>query len=217
MASFLETARSIGLAIAEIILIVLFCIKYIKEKADKADIPTEVKDQSGIDILITEKMEYYKEVFHADRVLLFEFHDGQHYSDYRHALKMSASYEVFRAGLSSIRTDCSNLPIAIMPGLIYDITHKGKTFCGDIEELKDKSGMGGTYEFKKDLGMKSYYDHALCNSNGDIVGFVAIEWGIPMASEPDEQEVSKLVWFLEDQLAQLKTGSTEKKSKKKGE
>ena len=59
--------------------------------------------ENNINLDIYKHMNYYKELLKADRILLFEFHNGQHYSNYRSALKMSASYEVYRAGLESSR------------------------------------------------------------------------------------------------------------------
>ena len=63
---------------------------------------------------------------------------------------MSASYEVYRAGLN-IMNQCTNLPIAIMPKLIQDITTKEYAYCRDIELIK--GDMGNSYEFKKSIGV----------------------------------------------------------------
>ena len=115
-------------------------------------------------------MNFYKELLKADRILLFEFHNGQHYSNYRSALKMSPSYEVFRAGHESIREKCSNLPIAIMPKLIADIVQEGVSYCQDIEAIKHE--MGNSYAFKKSLGINAFYDKAIKDASGNIVGFV---------------------------------------------
>ena len=149
MEHIVETAQSIGIILAEILLAIYFCKQYIDkyQKEHKPNISDEVTKQNPIDLDIIEKMDYYKELLKADRILLFEFHNGQHYSNYRSALKMSASYEVYRAGLESSRERCSNLPIAIMPKFIAKITRDGFTWCKDIEEIR--YDMGNSYEFKK--------------------------------------------------------------------
>ena len=148
MEHIVETAQSIGIILAEILLAIYFCKQYIDkyQKEHKPNISDEVTKQNPIDLDIIEKMDYYKELLKADRILLFEFHNGQHYSNYRSALKMSASYEVYRAGLESSREKCSNLPIAIMPRFIAAITREGFTWCKDIEEIR--YDMGNSYEFK---------------------------------------------------------------------
>ena len=151
MEAIIETAKTIATVVVELLLAIYFCRQYIDKINTKIPMGPAVKQQNELDLDILNKMNYYKELLNADRVLLFEFHNGQHYSNYRSALKMSASYEVYRAGLESSREKCSNLPIAIMPKFINDITKKGYSMCKDIEEIKDD--MGNSYEFKKSIGI----------------------------------------------------------------
>jgi hypothetical protein len=151
-------------------------------------------------------MNYYKELLKADRILLFEFHNGQHYSNYRSALKMSASYEVYRAGLNSIMNQCTNLPIAIMPKLIQDITTKEYAYCRDIELIK--GDMGNSYEFKKSIGVHSFFDIPLHDAEGVIIGFVAVHWNNSIPSHIDlekdyKEELFHLAWKLEEMIREL--------------
>lgn len=201
MDAILNSAKDIAMAIAQIILIVYFCIKYINSALQKTDVSKSIKAQNSIDMEIVEKMDYYKELLNADRVLLFEFHNGQHYSSYRSALKMSPSYEVFRAGLESVRERCSNLPVAVMPKLIKQIVMEGASVCKDIEDIKND--MGNSYEFKKTLGIKSFYDIALRNEAGDVIGFVAVQWNDLMPKDTDPETVKHLAWFLEEKIKEL--------------
>lgn len=203
MDAILNSAKDIAMAIAQIILIIYFCVKYINSALQKTDVSKSVKAQNHIDMEIIEKMDYYKELLNADRVLLFEFHNGQHYSSYRSALKMSPSYEVFRAGLESVRERCSNLPVAVMPKLIQQITVEGASVCKDIEDIKND--MGNSYEFKKTLGIKSFYDVALRNEAGDVIGFVAVQWNETMPKDTDPETIKHLAWFLEEKVKELTT------------
>lgn len=201
MSAIIETAKSIGITLAEIILIVYFCFRYINTTLKKEDISKGVKEQSELDLQIIDKMDYYKELLHADRIFLFEFHNGQHYSNYRTALKMSPSYEVFRAGQKSKMAECSNLPISIMPKLIYEITNKGYSECKTIEDIKDEKG--NTYEFKKAIGVQSYYDVAIRDEGHNVVGFVAVEWSTVRPNDIDYAQIDKLAWYLEDKVKEI--------------
>ena len=201
MDAILESAKDIDMGIAQIILVIYFCIKYINSALQKTDVGKSIKAQNHIDMEIVGKMNYYKELLNADRVLLFEFHNGQHYSSYRSALKMSPSYEVFRAGLESVRERCSNLPVSIMPKLIQQITTNGESICRDIEDIKDD--MGNSYEFKKTLGIASFCDIAIRNKQGDVIGFVAVQWTDIMPDNVDLEEVKHLAWFLEEKVKEL--------------
>ena len=214
MDKVIETAQSIGVVLAEILLAIYFCKQYIDkyQKEHPVQIAESIVEQNSIDLRIIEKMDYYKELLKADRILLFEFHNGQHYSNYRSALKMSASYEVYRAGLESSREKCANLPIAIMPRFIADITKKGRAFCKDIEEIKNE--MGNSYEFKKSIGIKSFYDVAIRDEDQNVVGFVAVQWNHEVDCF-DIKELEHLAWHLEEAVKDLTAMDRAMKSGKK--
>lgn len=211
METILQSAKELGIILAQFILGIYFCKQYINKVADKIDISKGVKNQNEIDLDIIAKMDYYKELLNADRILLFEFHNGQHYSNYRSALRMSASYEVFRAGLSSCRDKCTGLPISIMPHFISTITSAGTASCKDIEEIKDK--MGTSYEFKKSIGIKAFYDAAIRDRNGNIIGFAAVQWNHTLDQDFDTATIDKLVWYLEESVNRLM--ESDRKSKKR--
>lgn len=213
MEHIVETAQSIGIIMAEILLAIYFCKQYIDkyQKEHKPNISDEVTKQNPIDLEIIEKMDYYKELLKADRILLFEFHNGQHYSNYRSALKMSASYEVYRAGLESSREKCSNLPIAIMPRFIASITRDGFAWCKDIEEIR--YDMGNSYEFKKSIGIKAFYDVAIKDDCGNVIGFVAVQWNDTMPTDIDIKNIDHLAWHMEEAVKRLTNLHCKKKSK----
>lgn len=201
MEAVIETAKTIATIIVEILLAVYFCRQYIDKINAKIPMGPAIKQQNELDLDIINKMNYYKELLNADRVLLFEFHNGQHYSNYRSALKMSASYEVYRAGLESSREKCSNLPIAIMPKFINDITKKGYSMCKNIEEIKND--MGNSYEFKKSIGIKSFYDIAIRDKDNNVIGFVAVQWNETMPDDIDKKTVEHLAWYLEESVKRM--------------
>lgn len=201
METILETAKVIGTAIAEFILMIYFCKQYIDKNSNRINIGKGVKEQSEISKEIIDTMDYYKEILNADRILLFEFHNGQHYSSYRSALKMSVSHEVYKASLSSVREKCSGLPIAVMPHFVAAITNEGSAFCNDIEEIKGR--MGSSYEFKKSLGIQSFYDVAIKDAEGNIIGFVAVQWNTTMPEDIDTQNIIKLAGYLESSVKKL--------------
>lgn len=212
MEAILETAKSIGLSIAEVILVLFFCINYLKSALARTDISKGVKEQNNVDLDMVNAMENLKELVNADRVLLFEFHNGQHYSSHRNALKMSVTYEVFRAGLISAREQCSGIPISVMPRFVKKITDEGRFVCTDLEELKED--MGSTYEFKSNLGIKSFYDVALKNEKGEVIGFIAVQWNSAMPDMPMDEPIYRLAWYLEEQLKKIVSKDKKNREKK---
>lgn len=198
MEAIIEVAKTFGVTMAEIILTVVFCIQYIRKNYSSPNVGKMVPKQNKIDLEITNQMDYVKELVNADRIHLYEFHNGEHYSDYRSAYKFSCSYEVARAGKRAVRKDCVQLPISVMPRFINKITTEGKFYCDDIEKIKDN--MASTYEFKNNLGIKSFYDVAIRNSEGTIIGFVAVQWDKETTPRLNEHEIMKLAWLIEEKL-----------------
>ncbi len=211
MEAIIESAKELGLIFAQVIVAIFFCLKYIKGFMKEEDIPMGVRHQNEIDVEITKEMERAKEIMMADHIMLFEFHNGQHYSSYRTALKMSPSYEVYRAGRRSLMSKCSCIPISVMPYLISEITKKGESYCKNIEQIKDT--MPGEYSFKKSIGVGAYYDLAIKNDCNEVVGFVAIEWSTKMP-DIDKEEAKKLAWFLECKVKKLIEKQDKKKKRK---
>ena len=133
-----------------------------------------MKKQNKLDLEILNKLEYVKEILNADRIHVYEFHNGEHYSDYRSAYKFSCTYEVFKAGNHPVQQRCINLPTNCMPQFIHKITEDGRFVCNDLEELKES--MPSTYNFKKSIDVGSFYDIAIHNKDNNIIGFIAIHW-----------------------------------------
>ena len=198
MEAIIEVAKTFGVTMAEIILTVVFCIQYIRKNYSSPNVGKMVPKQNKIDLEITNQMDYVKELVNADRIHLYEFHNVEHYADYRSAYKFSCSYEVARAGKRAVRKDCVQLPISVMPRFINKITTEGKFYCDDIEKIKDS--MASTYEFKNNLGIKSFYDVAIKNSEGTIIGFVAVQWDKETTPRLNEHEIMKLAWLIEEKL-----------------
>jgi hypothetical protein len=198
MKEVIDVAQTLGVALAEVLITMYVCITYIKKRLHKPDVSKNIPLQNQIDIDIMTKMDYAKELLNADRIHIYEFHNGEHYSDYRSAYKFSCSYEAIKAGKVPLRNKCTNLPISVMPKFINKITSEGYFACEDISKLKDD--MPSTHAFKRELGVKAFYDIAIRNVSGNIIGFVAIQWDKGTTQSINEDEIKKLVWFIEERL-----------------
>lgn len=199
MDDIIELGKNLGMFLAEMIVAISVCNQVLQKKFRKPDISKIVPKQNKIDLDIINKMEYAKEILNADRIHVYEFHNGEHYADYRSSCKFSCSYEVVRAGKEAVSTKCKALPIAIMPRFINKITTDGLFRCDDIELIRDE--MISTYTFKKELGIKSFYDVALKNSQGVIIGFVAIQWN-DSVPRINVEEIDKLAWYIEEKICE---------------
>ena len=84
----------------------------------KSDIPKKIGKQSEMDCLIMKEAEKLKEFLNADRVQVYEFHNGTHYANGRSALKTTCTYETCRYGISSCLNILSGIPLSIIPNFI---------------------------------------------------------------------------------------------------
>ena len=82
MEEALEIAKTLGVAIGEILLTIYVCVQYIKKKLKRPDVSKRIPGQNKIDLEIMTQMDYTKELLNADRIHIYEFHNGEHYSDY---------------------------------------------------------------------------------------------------------------------------------------
>lgn len=200
MDKLLENAQNIGMLLAGVAIAYLTCRNELKKYLNKQK--TKVSDnlprQSTIDNKIVDRLEHVKELLNADIIHIYEFHNGEHYADGRSALKFSCTYEVVRAGVDTIRKKCMQIPIACMPKFIKHILDENKICCKDIEEFKDEDP--ATYNFKKELNMKSFADYAIKNKDNKVVGFVAVIWNDTKRYNNQEEEIKKLVYFIEENL-----------------
>lgn len=194
----LEIAKNIGIFIAELIVGLFFCKQYLDKYFKKTNVAKMLPRQNKLDMEMLNKLEYVKEILNADRIHIYEFHNGEHYSSNRPAYKFSCTYEVFKAGNKPVQQECINLPTNCMPSFVNKIMKDGKFVCEDLEDLKDT--LPSTYNFKKALNIKSFYDVAIKNREGEIIGFVAIHWFKKENMKIEKDVVKQLVWYVEEHL-----------------
>ena len=89
-----------------------------------------------------------------------------------------------------------------MPQFVHKITEEGKFVCKDLEELK--TSMPSTYNFKKSIVVGAFYDIALRNKEGNIIGFIAIHWFVKENMNVDEDTIKQLIWYVEEHLINSK-------------
>lgn len=194
----LEIAKNIGIFIAELIVGLFFCKQYLDKYFKKTNVAKMLPRQNKLDMEMLNKLEYVKEILNADRIHIYEFHNGEHYSSNRPAYKFSCTYEVFKAGNKPVQQECINLPTNCMPSFVNKIMKDGKFVCEDLEDLKDT--LPSTYNFKKALNIKTFYDIAIKNREGEIIGFIAIHWFKKENMKVDEDVIKQLVWYVEEHL-----------------
>ena len=202
----IENIEAFLLGLAAIIAAIGVLVRAIKSTKKEIDsLPKKIKKQVDIDDLIISKMEEIKEQLNADRVQIYDFHNGGHYANGRSALKTSCSYEVVRAGIERKQGFLQAIPLSCLSKFVSKLMSDDTLEVRNIEEIKDE--MPATYQLKKDMKINSFYDIILQNSTGEPVGFLAIQFvknKFNILTEDDKEKVLKLKFFVEEQLEKVR-------------
>lgn len=201
----IENIETFLLGLAAIITAIGILIKAIKTTAKEADLPRKIKKQVNTDDLIISKMEEVKEQLNADRVQVYDFHNGGHYANGRSALKTSCSYEVVRSGISRKQSFLQSIPLSCLSRFVSTLMNDGFLEVKNLEEMKEE--MPSTYQLKKDMKINSFYDVILNNSMGEPVGFLAIQFvknKYNVLTEHDKDIVLNLKELIEEELEKVR-------------
>lgn len=180
-------------------------VTVVKTKKQIEDsIPRKLKRQSNIDMEIITRMEELKELLEADRVQVYDFHNGGHYANGRSALKTSCTYEVVRAGIKATQQHLQAIPLSCIPHFTRKLLNDDTFDITDLEDLKDT--MPSTYNLKKEFGVKSFYDVILNNKEGEPIGFLGIQYvnkSHKTYNSNDINEILRLKFYIEENLEKM--------------
>lgn len=174
------------------------------KKQIEETIPKKLKKQASIDTEIIQRMENIKEILGADRVQIYDFHNGGHYANGRSALKTSCTYEVTRAGVKGYQMYLQSLPLSAIPRFSKSLLDKGEMCVADIEDIK--SSMPGAYNIKFEQGVKGFHDIVLENKFGEPIGFLGIQYvnsSHKTYNNKEKNEILRLKFFIEENLESM--------------
>lgn len=203
-----ENLQLVATICGAVIFTIYMSFQTFKKKLNEAmlerqtDVPKKIKSQSQLDCAVIEYAEKVKELLDADRVQIYEFHNGVHYANGRSALKMTCTYEVLRYGVSSSINIMSNVPLSIMPIFVRELLDKGSVMVENIEEIKNT--MPPTYALSKSLNIKKFFAYVIYNGNNEPVGFVEVDYCRENAPVINKDVVKKFAWFVESKLLEMK-------------
>ena len=202
-----ENIQFIGTVCGAIAATVYMSFKAFKTKLDKefkdrkTDVSKHIKRQSDLDYEIIKEADHLKELLGADRVQVYELHNGNHYANGRSALKTTCTYETCRYGVASCLNVLSGIPLSVIPNFLRVLLDKGELLVKDLEDLKET--MPSTYNLKHTMGIKGFYDVVIYNANNEPVGFVAVQFCNDKISSLNKDAVKKFAWFVENKLSEM--------------
>lgn len=202
----IENIVELGEWIATVICSLYIICRTIKTKMETYNkegnkIPSLIKHQVDKDKNIQLEMEKIKEIIGADRVQVYDFHNGGHYANGRSALKIDCTYEVCRYGINAQYLTLQDIPISCIPNFVNTLLTDGVLYVSNIEDIKEQ--MPATYQMKKNMNITSFYDVVITNENNEPIGFVAIQGCNNNVLRIDEDAIKKFVWFMEQKISEI--------------
>ena len=202
MDNITNTILSLAAFITAIATLIVNIIKAKKEIENT--LPKKIQKQSSIDIEITNRLENIKEYLKADRVQVYDFHNGGHYANGRSALKTSCSYEVVRAGIKGHQKELQAVPLSCIPKFVKILLERKELQVNNLDDLKEL--MPATYQLKKEQNVQSFFDVVLNNKNGEPIGFLALQYckiNCVNFTKEEKNQILKLKFFIEENLEKM--------------
>lgn len=174
-----------------------------KKKVEES-IPHKIKKQVTLTEEISSRMDMIKEYIGADRVQIYDFHNGGHYANGRSALKTSCTFESVRAGIKPMQTILQAVPLSCIAKYISNLLNNGGVEIKDITDIR--TTMPGAYGWKYAQNVKSFYDIILTNKESEPIGFLEVQFCNSNEHELDEKmkhELLRLKFFIEENLQKM--------------
>ena len=205
--AILDEIKTIGTALGTVIFTCYITYKTFSSKLekwrqeDKVNVSKNIEKQSKRDCEIMQEADKLKELLNADRVQIYEFHNGVHYANGRSALRTSCTYEACRFGVEGCIDRLNGIPLSVIPTFIKTLLDKGELLVKDLEDIKET--MPSTYNLKKSMSVQSFYDFTIHNTNGEPVGFVAVQFCSDDIKNLNKDAVKRFAWFVESKLLEM--------------
>lgn len=119
----------------------------------------------------------------ASRASLVQYHNGGKGVNKQSFLKMSMTNEQVQLGVKPIISTFKDQFRSVLAYFVKEINDRGFCYIDDFEDLQNIDA--GTYEFLRDRGVEAKYGFAIHSSEGNVIGFVCIEYNNKNNAKPD--------------------------------
>jgi hypothetical protein len=193
---FLQLMDRYGVSLVALVVVVTFCIflvKYLlkmmrRQEGKIDDLVNKLITKEPDDDEIEEKLSnfavnanrvrqlayYLLNEFEADRVSIYEYHNGGKSVAGVNFKKCSNTYEATGKGMDEIYNEQQNLPISV--NFLWNklLIDKKPILISDIHSLEEKDNT--IYQILDSQGIKSYYSRLILNYNFIPIGFIIITY-----------------------------------------
>lgn len=160
--------------------------------------PQESKSVAQIEKKINDTIQEILEQTNASRVCVVKYHNGQRDMTGMAFLKMSMTNEVVNRGVAPLMGDFKDLFRSYLAYWCHELEIKGKCVIKDTNEMQNVDI--NMYEYLKTRNIEAKYGLALTNLEGDIIGFICVEY-----LDKKDFDLKKIEVTLEKQGKKIET------------
>lgn len=160
--------------------------------------PQESKSVAQIEKKINDTIQEILEQTKASRVCVVKYHNGQRDMTGMAFLKMSMTNEVVNRGVAPLMGDFKDLFRSYLAYWCHELEIKGKCVIQDTNEMQNIDI--NMYEYLKTRNIEAKYGLALTNLEGDIIGFICVEY-----LDKKDFDLKKIEATLEKQGKKIET------------
>ena len=124
----------------------------------------------------------------ADRVYIFEYHNGESNLNGLPFAKVSATYEILKPGVSSYKSRLQGIPSGLILEFNQNLLTNKQISVPNITDYKDIDPVGNSVLIRPDA--KSFYVALINNINGYPIGFIGMDY---ICRESGKEEADKAI------------------------
>ena len=147
----------------------LFLKDFLQKRKDKSNLSVEKCTIQNTNV--EKAIRYTLDVLNADRVSVYEFHNGESFYSGSHQQKFSCTYEYFKAGVSSEALGQQGLRVSTFNQFVSEIINEKIFKYSNTQDLDD-SLLKNWFE---DKGVKSIVAIPIITLNKNIIGMISVE------------------------------------------
>lgn len=172
--------------VAATTIISLFLKDFLQKKKNQASLSVEKCTIQNANV--EKAIRYALDTVNADRVSVYEFHNGESFYSGSHQQKFSCTYETVKTGVSSEALNLQGLRISTFNQFISEVINNKLFQFSDIKSIKD-SLLRNWFESR---GIKSAYSIPIVTLNKNIIGVINVEC-TGKINKPTEKDIKFLI------------------------
>ena len=137
---------------------------------------------------IKNAIEAFRQKVDADRVYIFEYHNGESNLNGLPFAKVSATYEILKPGVSSYKSRLQGIPSGLILEFNQNLLTNKQISVPNITDYKDIDPVGNSVLIRPDA--KSFYVVLINNINGYPIGFIGMDY---ICRESGKEEADKAI------------------------